>query len=314
MRRSDDAGRSPRFPYLDDEERAFGLCAEALFYSERSIVADDGVPLSVYEAGDPARPTVVLINPLGISCLFTVRLAHRLAERFHVLTWETRGLPNYFPSDDRGGGPWDAGRHCRDLAVILGESRCRADVIVSYCSGACIALFGLAHGIVAAGSLCLVSPSLEMPGTGGKTDYQRTVLPLLSRIDREGRRMAALVRVLLQQAGRKHLSGADYELSVINNLPFRRDEWTYRYAQLQAAGLRIDAAALLQRISIPAAIIHDREDELVHADTVEAVAALLRHARLSWVSGGGHFAIYKSREMQDRILEFVSGVDARSGS
>jgi len=299
-----DTDTTPRFAYLDGESRAFALCAQARTLWREGGVRADGAWLTTYEAGEPGRPTVVLVNPLGISCLITTALARRLCEEHHVLTWETRGLPDYRPEAGAGGGDWHPERHCRDLAAILQARGVGADWLVSYCSGANIAIYGLAHGLFTARGLCLASPSLAVEG-GRTTDYQRVVVPLLARVARDGLRTAALVRALLQQAGRVPESGEERELSVINDLPFRSDETTHRYAQLHAPCLALDAVPLLRRVTVPTLVVHDRDDDLIHADTVTAIAAALANGTLAW-SDGGHFAIHKSRAMQDRILAFLA--------
>ena len=93
----------PRLPYLGEQERAFEIYQSRAAFRAASLLASDGVPLTILVAGDPRRPTVLLVNALGVSCLFVANLAMRLAEEYHVVSWESRGLPDQrsLPADAR---------------------------------------------------------------------------------------------------------------------------------------------------------------------------------------------------------------------
>jgi pimeloyl-ACP methyl ester carboxylesterase len=294
-----------RFAYLDDQQRAFTIHADAAFLREEIISSSNGAPLTVYEAGAAHSPVVVLINPLGMSCLFMTRLALRLAEHFRVISWESRGLPDYAAVQPDGKEDWSLESHCQDLLAILRHKQCEMEAIVSFCSGANIAVHGLSNGLLKTQRLCMVSPSLEMGEVGGKTDYQRGILPLWSKIAQDGLRMATLVRVLLQQSESKFDSNTDYELSVINNLPFKSNEHTLRYAQLHTPCLQQHSTTLLPRIAVPTLLIHGEDDDMVHADSARAIAAALPQCELLWNNEGGHFAIYKSTTLQTAVARFL---------
>jgi pimeloyl-ACP methyl ester carboxylesterase len=296
---------APRFDYLDPQQRAFDMARKAAILREETMLSWDGAPLRVYETGPTAAPVVVLFNPLGISTLFMINLAARLAARFRVITWESRGLPTY--TEPQPGDDWSLESHCRDLQSILRQKNCDAESMVTFCSGANVAVYGLSRGMWKTNRLCLISPSLAMGPEPRKTDYQRSVLPLWGKIAQEGVRMAALVRVLLQQSERKFDDQADYELSVINNLPFQKNEHTFRYAQLHAPCVAFDCRSPLASLTVPTLLIHGEDDDTVHADSVIAIARALPDARLQWMNEGGHFAIYKSPKLQDTVVDFVSG-------
>ncbi|MFI9386803.1 SDR family oxidoreductase [Kutzneria sp. NPDC052558] len=54
-------------------------------------VASDGVRLAVYEQGDPAKPTVLLVHGYPDTHLMWNDVAVQLAEDFHVVSYDTRG-------------------------------------------------------------------------------------------------------------------------------------------------------------------------------------------------------------------------------
>ncbi len=296
----------PALRYLDAEQKNFSLCkaAEEVF-SEESLLSEDGVPLSIYQAGNPDNPTVVLINPMGMPFLFMTKLAALLAADYHVVTWEGRGLSHTADLGSLNSSDAPLEMHCRDLLSILHKKDLRSSAIISFCSGANVAIYGLAHGLLDTERLCLVSPSLEISNAGKKTDYQRSILPLWCRIAKEGVRTAALVRTLLQQSTNNFDSKIDEELAVINNLPFQSNEMIYLYAQLQAHCMADDFAPFLAKIPTPTMVIHTESDDMIHVDTVRAIANALPNSQLEWILDGGHFAIYKSQAMQEKIRDFL---------
>jgi len=278
------------------------LARDARVFRPHVVATPDG-PLQAYAAGRVGAPVVVLANPLGISCLFMARLAQRLAEDFHVLTWEHRGLP-----DARHPVPASLQAHVHDMAALLasvgtGAPRCHA--LVAYCSGAHLAALALAQGSVQAARLCLVSPSFDLGPDAPKTAYQRAVMPLWPRVVRDGPRMAALVRILLGQSGRAPADALDAELEALNHLPFASDERLMRYAHLLAQTCAQDAPQLLARIDVPSLVLHSELDDIVHPQTAATCAALLAHGTLTVQPGEGHFAIYRSAAMREQVARFL---------
>jgi pimeloyl-ACP methyl ester carboxylesterase len=296
----------PRLPYLGARERVFAVYRSLEVFSQESIASSDGTPFTVLTAGDPQRPTVLLVNALGVSCLFLTQIARRLAREYHVITWESRGLPNDLPN---AGGDLSLERHCRDAAHILARKGLRADAIVAYCSGANVAVYGMAKQIIGAMRLCVISPSIEVATALDRTAYQRTMLPMWEKIAQSGPRYAALVRVLLQQRTDADDGSIDYELSYLNNLPFRTNESTYRYARLQAACLQPDWVELLGRVSSPALVLHAQQDDLIHVETSKAVARGIAGAAFREIPGGGHFAIYTCGALHEEVAAFLNGLE-----
>ena len=321
-------------PYLDARQRAFDALRPLDALAAHTVTASDGVPLAAFEAGVPDAPTVLVVNALGVSAAFVAPLAARLAERHRVILWESRGLP------DGGGDAADLSlaRHAQDAADVLaalggadgrangranghanghadGRADGRADghvaAIVAYCSGANIAAYALDARLLAAERLVIVSPSMEVAGVTERTLYQKSVLPLWQRIADGGASYAGLVRVLLNQARRVDDGSLDYQLATLNRLPFGDDASICRYAAMQAACLREDWAARLARLALPALVLHGARDDVIHAATSRGVADALAGATLETIDDAGHFGVYTSRALQDRVAAFLN--DGGSG-
>ncbi|MEU6056541.1 SDR family oxidoreductase [Streptomyces sp. NPDC047097] len=69
-----------------------GARGEGLLHGARErVVRTGGVELCVAELGDAARPTVVLVHGYPDSKEVWAEVAHRLADRFHVVLYDVRG-------------------------------------------------------------------------------------------------------------------------------------------------------------------------------------------------------------------------------
>jgi pimeloyl-ACP methyl ester carboxylesterase len=294
-------------PYLEAAERDFSICRDMDAFSEETIIASDGVRLKVLEAGNPSKPTVLLVNALGVSCLFLSRLAKALAGDYHLLSWESRGLPDYASAE--GEVDVSVERHSKDVTEILAHKGREAAAVVAYCAGANVAVHAIANGMLATRRLCIISPSMEIGDAAAKTNYQRTMLPIWEKMSEMGPRYASLVRALIQQNQKPHDGTLASELHQLNNLPFRSPETTYRYALLQAACLKFDWASLLGKVKMPALVMHGTEDDMIHEETSATVAAGIDGASFLKLPDCGHFAIYTSDTLHERVHAFLAGGD-----
>ncbi|GAB3441757.1 SDR family oxidoreductase [Actinophytocola sediminis] len=66
-------------------------------------VESGGLRLAVYERGSPAAPTVILVHGYPDNATVWTDVASRLAERFHVVTYDVRGHGNSDTPDTTGG-------------------------------------------------------------------------------------------------------------------------------------------------------------------------------------------------------------------
>lgn len=306
--RSNQAMTGPSFPYLDSQERAFSMYPEGRVFRQSKVFASDGACLTVFEAGTRSNPTVLLINALGMSGLFLAPLAKRLSGRFHIVTWESRGLPDYAAAI----GELDLSipRHASDAAQILSNIGTSPEAVIAYCSGSNVAVQALADGVVQTKRMCLVSPSIALPNVEEKTDYQRTMLPIWKKVSLGGRKTAAMVRSLIQQNRPEFDGSLEAELARINNLPFANDDTTLRYAQMQAACQDLEWSERLTALAYPSLVLHGEKDDIIHAASSAAVAGILGNADFQTIPQSGHFAIYSSDILHEQIATFLHGLEA----
>lgn len=293
---------SDAWPYLSEQERRFSMMQEGAALSSTRLRTDDGVTLHALSCGRPDQPVVLLANAVGVSGLFIARLAKALAAHYHVVSWESRGLP------DMSTTPLSASvsleRQCLDALAILHYFNSTPSAIVSYCSGSSMAAYALSTKLMTVQAWCAVSPSINI-ATTNQTDYQRTMLPLWQRLADGAPRQAALVKALLTRRSPPGEAGLRSELLHLNGLPFVSVESTYQYARLQAACMASEWASLLNDINVPTLILHGSQDDIIHRDTSDSVARHVPGAQLIDIPDGGHFAIYESDPLHTKILHFL---------
>ncbi|VFR17671.1 Probable multi-domain beta keto-acyl synthase-possibly involved in fatty acid or polyketide biosynthesis [plant metagenome] len=292
-----------RLPYLSEADQAMPVLAALEGLRPGTLLADDGVPLAWFEAGTPGRPVVLLVNALGVSVVLLAALAQALARDYHVLLWESRGLPDLHACDPAR--DLSVARQARDAAQVLDTAGGRAHAVVAYCSGANTAVHGLAHGLLRAGRLLIASPSMVLPGVAQQTDYQRTMLPMWVKVAQEGQRYAALVRLLLQKNPPAGADATSRALLAVNALPFASDASTHRYALLQAACQAEDWHALLPRVDVPARVLHGEQDDLIHLESARAVAEGLGRGSFLALPDAGHFGVFQSRALHEAAIAFL---------
>jgi pimeloyl-ACP methyl ester carboxylesterase len=290
--------------YLDDKPRPLELYRQWTEFTPLSVVADDGVTLSAATAGSPRRSTIIVVSPLGASSLLVGKLMATLAQDYHVVTWESRGLPDVTACEVRDQSDLLPERHGDDLLAVVRATGARVEGVAAFCSGSYLAIHAMASGLIAPRAACLASPPVDLCVAGRRTTYQETFVPLLARIARNGQGTARLVRSLLEKGSRTPSSGVDAELALINNLPFGADHLVYRYALLHAPWLEMRWRDLLPQIDTPTLVVHGAEDEMVHPDTARALVDALPTAELKIFPREGHFACYKSRALLDEVSSF----------
>ncbi|MEJ2417848.1 MAG: alpha/beta hydrolase [Exilibacterium sp.] len=297
----------PNFDYLPKDiltSKVF-LTASTML-TEITNSSHDGRNISFFTAGKEDKPTVLLACPVGISCLLLVKLIEFLHQDYFVITWESRGLPNYY-ADDRI-EEWSPDSHAKDILTVVNALNRNVDHAISFCSGSYPLLYALANRYIHASSLCLISSPIELAELEDRTSYQEAFIPLLPRIAESGIGMAKLVRSLIKQGVRSSETGVEDTLLYINNLPFEKDEHTYRYALLHSRWINLSWQDVITKITIPTFIVHGEMDKTAHLSGAKMLAQNIKGAVLSIVNGHGHFLMYSEPSVLPNIQGFLNSV------
>jgi pimeloyl-ACP methyl ester carboxylesterase len=132
---------------------ALALCTPAVAAAEgdragvryRVVEGVDGVPLNVVEAGDAARPGLLLVHGIGQSTQsFENQLHSSLAQEFHLVAYDLRGHGN-------SGKPWnreayvDSTKWAGDLERVRVATGLERPVLVGWSYGTVVAADYLRH-------------------------------------------------------------------------------------------------------------------------------------------------------------------------
>lgn len=291
--------------YLPEEARTWELAEAGRVFTHSLCRADDGQPLHVFEAGDRSNPTLLLVNAVGMSVLFLAAIARELSQQYHVVSWETRGLPR--ASESGADSDLSLERLAKDGADVLWRlGISQPEGILTYCSGVNVALCGLVRGLFTTRRLCIVSPSIELPVPREETVYQRTMLPIWRDVAEKGASEAALIQRLLQTSASSAPAGLAEELETIDRLPFLTPETTYTYARLQAACRDETVFAGLGTVRLPALVLHCCDDTVIHADTATTLVDALPACSYAEIRNSGHFGIFTSDTIHGTAVEFFN--------
>ncbi len=286
--------------YLNEEQRLFSIFSNISDFDRYNVVSDDGHLLQVYEIGQQNAHIVILFPAVGTSFILLSNIARYLCNDFHVITWETRGLPNTLWTSD---ALLDVSleQQTRDVDTILARypSKNLAS-IVAYCSGSPLALSYAASRRLAFSSLILVSPLFYISLAYPKNQYEEVVLPLWSRVAAEGKSFAEVFRRIINQ-GNAGASQVGRQLASVNRILYRSDDSTLAYAQQLMAVISHDSLNDLLNVHVPLTLINSKEDEMVNWRVGETIAESIAHCKSVVYETGDHFMVYSNQRLFDEV-------------
>jgi pimeloyl-ACP methyl ester carboxylesterase len=242
--------------------------------------------------GRTDAPPVLLVMGLGLSSGAWGALPDRLAERFHVITFDNRGTGR----STRTGGLFRAAELADDAAAVLDVAGVSCAAVFGISMGGMIAIEltlrhaarvrSLALGCTYAGYL-----RSKKPAAGSLVDFARVVAS-----PGPGTR-ETLARLLVspgyyareREAFFAWLAGAE-PADVGTTL------------RQIAAVLRHDAEARLHELRVPTLVLSGDSDRLVPVDNSRRLAHGIAGARLVELAGAGHcFALEREEETAQRL-------------
>lgn len=124
----------------------------------RAMSSGDGTELRYFVAGE-SGPHLVCVNALGQDLLVFSRLVEQLARDYRVVAWKPRGT---FEPEQPVTTLWD---QVSDLRRILDAESVRDCALVSWCSGAKVAIELARRAPESARSSSPTAPSRPTPGS-----------------------------------------------------------------------------------------------------------------------------------------------------
>ena len=284
------------------------------------VVRADGSRIPVYEAGNRAHPAVVIVNAFGMPVDVWSPLIAELRSRYHVLTWDCRGLPDLREDVDRA--PLDTNAHLSDLFTIVEACGAREIAIVGWSTGALIA----AKAAVALGARCvalaLLHGSFMLKGTAW-TEFQKNMKLLMPKVAVSRAVARTMFKVAFSDEVRsiafrwadhilkrkvKQIMGTTNPAYLhLIGVPTRGVEELYRYARLVAGYIAERPEEPLGRVQCPVLLLTATGDDTAHPEGTFAAERLLSRAsaRCICVQGGDHFTFYNDAAARAALVAFI---------
>ena len=235
--------------------------------------------------GDPADPTLLLINGLGSQCInFKVEFCERfVAQGFHVVRFDNRdvGLSSHL----KGGPKYTVDDMADDGFAVLDAVGATDAHIAGWSMGGMIAQ---AMAIKHPERVLSLTSVMSSPG-GVAVERDPEVLAAFTA-------PAATTR---EEAAERQLAGlrvwgspASYDVERITADAYAAYDRCFdpegRSRQSRAIGASPSRVEALSRLQVPTLVVHGDADRLVPLDAGRATAAAIPGARLEIVKGMGH--------------------------
>ena len=269
------------------------------------IDAPDGVPLCVYETGNPAGREILLIHGFSQShAVFQLQFDSDLARDHRIVSFDLRG-------HGCSGKPWQESAYAGtrvwadDVARVITERRLRRPVIVGWSFGGYIALnYARHHGLDQLAALVLVGSNAGLPPA--PTDPS-TVARLAAQ--RESNRRAPPDIPVQIAYGQQfvELMTARPASEAMQRVMFATNQMLPTYARRAMHSLALDNQDLVAKLDRPLLFIVGDQDKTQSVAVLTRVAADLPEAAVQVMAGSGHAPFIDAPEdFNRRLREFVA--------
>lgn len=273
----------------------------------------DGASVCAYVGGNLTAPTVVLVNALGMSIDFWLPLARKLAPRFRILTWESRGVGE--ADGDFEVESYGVAFHVNDLLSLLEINGVDAAHVVAWCNGSQVALRFAASRPERVDHLVLLNGSFNLPEDVPRTSFEKNMRMLMPKIAHN----IAYAKIYHQMAAASSTQGdnplrgqapalmvaADPALLNLANAAFRTPGRLYRYAHLITHAFNEPSDTLTEKLNAPVLVVAGERDEISHPESSREIARRIKGARLVTVEGD-HYSLYHDERLQHVVYDFLS--------
>jgi 3-oxoadipate enol-lactonase len=264
------------------------------------IRASDGVPLAAYALGRRGNPSVVLIPPCGMPIELAQRWLHLLAEKYFVLSVETRYL---FAANSAFQACATGISHQADdifrAMEFFGVERAH---VIGLCGGAVIALAAAACNPQKVLSLNLWHGDYELGDPRLTTAHQKDFRSLMLTV-RSVKQAESLWSAFAQPSTFKRLRP---DLAHLLLYPFASPDLLFRYGWLNGNIMSANTNDFLPCIPHPALVVTSADDETAHPAGSHAVAAALARAQLFVRPHGDHLSCFDADPMLTEVaLGFI---------
>lgn len=289
-------------------------------FRPRTVLASDGTRLAAFEAGDPARPAIALVNAYGMPVTFFEPIAAALAASYYLVTWEARGILDVAQLFDEA--QCDVATHAADLGAVLDACNAGLANVVAWCSGALVALRFAAGAPQRIARAVLLSGSF--PASAAPiSEFAEQATALFRQCSESRRRSQSIWKVIFAGRGsganpRNSLSTAwgnlPADLWSLVDGPYRSAEALYRYSNTVLRAREEPVGAWLASVAAPVLLLGGGRDRVVNPASWETMRMRLPHARLVTKEAGDHLLLYTDSSIPGLIREFLEEPLQAAGS
>ncbi|MCX4030253.1 alpha/beta hydrolase [Endozoicomonas sp. SM1973] len=284
------------------------ILAEELGDIDASIYrAPDGYEFNLYKVGNPSAEKLVILPPYGMSYLLLSRLVKVLSGKYYVLSWESRGCPDYEASvsDDR----FDLVSQSEDFVNILKQEGFDSFHYVGWCQAAQLLVHTLSVSDLQPKTISWIAPA----GLGTslvKSEFERCALPIYLEIEKLGSAYAEKLAMILDkyrdQPIREEIAAEKYTVLHLSD-PDATHRFS-RYMKLYEDN-KSKVIELLGQVfeKHHVYVIHCKDDTYSHFSEAVQLEKKYPNVELELMPGGGHLQLfYEPDVIAGLILGYIN--------
>jgi pimeloyl-ACP methyl ester carboxylesterase len=281
----------PSRAWLEEAVCREGAQSTEARFARRDVIASDGAHLRVYSHGSRALPPLVLVGPCGMPVELSQHWLQGLAERHHVITWETRGC--FELEDEIDAGRASLSAQAGDVFSVMDAFGVERAAIVGLCSGSLVALNAAALDGRRVTSASLWNGDFYALGdTCPRTKYQKNFAALMQMVATSPKRAAMMHQVFLEPEA---TIDTDPAFAHVTLYPFANPDLLHRYGKVNVPIVDTDLSSWIGEVRQPTLVVTSDEDRRAHPEGSRIVATALRAGRLHREPTGYHLSILTGR-------------------
>lgn len=292
-------------------------------FSSSLMPQPDGTELSVYQTGNSGQTTVLLVNAIGQPVDFWIPIAKAIRDDFHVLTWESRGVPNMNNKFNESECSFAA--QMGDMHEVIKSSGSDHVHIVAWCTGAQLALRYCAMHPEKVKSMIIINGNYNFHNAP-KTELEKNMRSVVPRIGKDKRYADLYYKTMYgsnedagndAQTRKKQITNALFQtnptLMHLTSIPFQSSESLYRYAKLIAAYYENDGVPEdCKAVETKTLVVTGMENLTIHRDGSFIAKSMLVNSELMCVENDDHYILYTNPSFINNVHEFLIHHEALS--
>lgn len=272
----------------------------------RLLRAPDGVPICIFETGNPAGPPILFVHGFSQSyAVFKLQFQSDLARDFRLLAYDLRG-------HGCSGKPWDASyytskRIAADMAAVLSEFKVQRPLLVGWSYGGYVIMDYVRHfgdQRIAGAMLVGSNAGLPPPPTDPAVIERARVMRANNR--NASPDIAAGMRGGHVFVGLMTVRPAPPEIAEIM---FATNQMLPAYVRRAMVERNLQNDDVIPRLHVPILLLAGDKDLSQPAPVLAAVAAKLANGRLVMVPDAGHATFIDAPDaFQRELRQFATSV------